>query len=231
MGRINLDLTAAARIRAAALEQFAARGVAATSIRDVARAARVSPGLVQHHYRSKAGLRRAVEEFVSRRAIETFGQPFVDPSPVETTMQLAGRISAFIRDNPAAFAFIGRSLLEGDAAGLALFERLMGLARAQVDRLHAAGLLRPDLDLEWTALHVVLIDVGAYLLEAGLGRYLGAPLRTEQSLARMERATAALFLRGVFRAGTPGKRAGSAAINRGRAGGTRARSTRRRTRP
>jgi len=43
------DLNAAARIRNAALEGFAANGVAATSIRDVAAAAGVSPGLVQHH--------------------------------------------------------------------------------------------------------------------------------------------------------------------------------------
>lgn len=230
MARPDLDLTGAARIREAALEQFAAHGVVATSIRDIARAAHVSPGLVQHHYRSKAGLRRAVEDFVTRRAIEAFGQPVADPSPVETTTHLAGRISAFIRDNPAAFAYVGRSLLEGDAAGLALFERLMRLARAQVDRLQAAGLLRSDLDLEWTALHVVLIDVGAYLLEAGLGRYLGAPLRTEKSLARMERATAALFLHGVFRADTRARRRDAPAINPDRAAGKRARSSRRRTR-
>lgn len=230
MGRIDLDLTAAARIREAALEQFAARGVAATSIRDVARAARVSPGLVQHHYRSKAGLRRAVEDFVTRRAVETFGQPYADPSPVETTSQLAARISAFIRDNPAAFSFIGRSLLEGDAAGVALFDRLMALARAQVDRLQAAGLLRSGLDLEWTALHVVLIDVGAHLFEAALGRYLGQALRTERGLARMEGATAALFLHGIFRPPRPASAQQTGTINRGRAAGTRARSSRRRTR-
>src|SRR5437899_7555139 len=69
------DLTAVARIRNAALRHFAARGVAATSIRDVARAARVSPGLVQHHFHSKARLRRAVDEFVIRRALEAVGTP------------------------------------------------------------------------------------------------------------------------------------------------------------
>src|SRR5437867_3678661 len=48
------DLTGAARIRDAALRQFAARGVAAASIRHVAKAAGVSPGLVQHHFRSRS---------------------------------------------------------------------------------------------------------------------------------------------------------------------------------
>jgi len=40
---------------------FAARGVSAVSIRDVAEAAGVSPSLVIHHYGSKDGLRVAVE--------------------------------------------------------------------------------------------------------------------------------------------------------------------------
>jgi AcrR family transcriptional regulator len=193
------DLTAAARIRDAALRRFAARGVAATSIRDVARAARVSPGLVQHHFRSKEGLRRAVEDFVVREATEAFGQPIAGDSATEASTRIASRISAFIRTHPAMFAYVGRSLLEGDATGLELCARLLVLARAQVDRLAGQGLFRADLDLDWTALHVVLIDVGAYLLEPGVSRYLGAPLLGEAGLARMEKATTALFLKGIYR--------------------------------
>ena len=125
------DLTAAARIRNAALRHFAARGVAATSIRDVARAARVSPGLVQHHFRSKARLRRAVDEFVIRRALEAFGTPIGGGPAREIALQLGSRIAEFIRANPDVFAYIGRSLLEADKPGLELLERLLVLARAQ----------------------------------------------------------------------------------------------------
>ena len=50
------DLTANARIREAALELFAADGVAATSMRSVAAKAHVSPSLVVHHFGTKAGL-------------------------------------------------------------------------------------------------------------------------------------------------------------------------------
>jgi len=227
MARLDTDLTAAARIRDAALREFAARGVSGTSIRDVARAARVSPGLVQHHFRSKAGLRRAVEEFVTRRAMEALGDLHPEASAAETTTQIAGKISAFIRENPGAFAYIGRSLLEGDAAGVALFERLLDLARAQIDRFRDAGLLRADLDLDWTVLHVVLIDVGAYLLESGLVRYLGEPLRSGRGLERMERATAALFLKGIFR--QDDERAPARTKTRGRPTGARQSRARRRS--
>jgi len=193
------DLTAAARIRDAALQQFAKQGVGATSIRDVAKAAGVSPGLVQHHYRSKAGLRRAVERFVVERAIATFGRPIGGRSPAESSVRIGSEISAFVRANPHVFAYIGRSLLEADEAGLQLFERLLELARAQFDRLVADGLLRSDVDRDWTALHVILIDVSAHLLEPALSRFLGEALRSEKGLLRMEKATDALFLKGVYR--------------------------------
>src|SRR5438067_281722 len=192
------DLTAYARIRNAALELFASRGSAGTTIRDVARAAGVSPGLVQHHFQSKAGLRKAVEEFVSRRALESFGEPIGGESPAESSAQIGAKISAFIRENPAAFAYIGRSLLEADEAGLELFDGLLALARAQLDRIAARGLLRTDVDRQWAALHVILIDVAAYLLEPALSRYLGEPLLGENGLRRMERATQALFLNGIY---------------------------------
>jgi AcrR family transcriptional regulator len=224
MARVDSDRTAAARIRDAALREFAARGVAATSIRDVARAARVSPGLVQHHFRSKAGLRRTVEDFVAGRAREAFSERFDQRSVEELSSRISAKISEFIRENPDVFAYIGRSILEGDPAGVALFEGFLRLARAQIDRLQSTRLLRPDLDPEWTALHVVLIDLGAYLLEAGVSRFLGESLRSEPALARMEHATVQLFVQGVFRAG-PGTTRAKAAPRRRRA--TRARKPRR----
>lgn len=58
------DLTARAKIRDAAIELFAEAGYRGTSIRDVARAAGVSGGLVQHHFGSKEGLRSGCDEYV-----------------------------------------------------------------------------------------------------------------------------------------------------------------------
>src|SRR4029450_2363894 len=58
------DTTGRARIRDPALEQFALHGFEGATIRDIAEAAGVSPGLVQHHFRSKEGLRRACDEAV-----------------------------------------------------------------------------------------------------------------------------------------------------------------------
>jgi AcrR family transcriptional regulator len=58
------DLTARARIRDAALDQFAKHGIKGATIRSIAEAAGVSTGLVRHHFGSKDGLRRACDEAV-----------------------------------------------------------------------------------------------------------------------------------------------------------------------
>ena len=58
------DRTARAAIRDEALRLFAAQGPDAVTVRQVAAAAGVSPGLVMHHFGSKAGLRAAVDEHV-----------------------------------------------------------------------------------------------------------------------------------------------------------------------
>jgi AcrR family transcriptional regulator len=58
------DLTARARIRDAALGQFAEHGFERATIRGIASAAGVSPGLVRHHFGSKQALRDAVDAHV-----------------------------------------------------------------------------------------------------------------------------------------------------------------------
>lgn len=65
------DLSARARIRQAALQEFAAHGFKGASIRGIARAAGVSPGLVQHHFGTKDGLREACDAYVMQFLQET----------------------------------------------------------------------------------------------------------------------------------------------------------------
>ena len=53
------DLTARARIRDAALLHFGEQGFDRATIREIARTAGVSSGLVRHHFGSKQALREA----------------------------------------------------------------------------------------------------------------------------------------------------------------------------
>ena len=61
------DLTARARIRDAAIQLFAERGIAAATIRDIAQAAGVSSGLVRHHFGSKEALHDVCDAYAKER--------------------------------------------------------------------------------------------------------------------------------------------------------------------
>jgi AcrR family transcriptional regulator len=60
----SADLTATARIRDAAIEQFGQHGFG-VGLRTIAEAAGVSAALVIHHFGSKDGLRKACDDFVA----------------------------------------------------------------------------------------------------------------------------------------------------------------------
>lgn len=194
------DLTTYARIRNAALEGFATRGPAATSIRDVADAAGVSPGLVQHHFGTKAGLREAVDAYVASVATEAFvgvdAQELADP-----VRELGERINSVVRDHPTALRYVARSVAEGDEAALRLFDTFFALAREQWSRLAEAGRLHAEVDLDWAALHVVVFNLGTVLFEEAVSRALGEASADPEELERCNAATCDLFQRGVFRAG------------------------------
>jgi AcrR family transcriptional regulator len=202
MGAAELDeRTGAARIRDAALRLVAERGFAATSIRSVADAAGVSPGLVQHHFRSKAELRRALDAFVVRRVSTSIPLPSGDGPPAKVARQIGDAVTELIRSNPLLFAYVRRSLIEGDEAGLQLFDAMVRLTRSRLEKLDQAGALRVGVDLGWAALHIVLFDAGALLLETAVNRHLEAPLLSDAGLARWGAATTALLTQGIFRSG------------------------------
>jgi AcrR family transcriptional regulator len=183
------------RIRAAALEGFARDGVEATSIRDVAKAAGVSPGLVQHYFSSKADLRAAVDQHVTEviRAMLA-----VRPIEGDVIADLSERLTRLVADHFAALKYLARGVAEGDDAALAIFDTLTQLCRDQLATLEPQGMLRDDLDLEWAALHTIIINLGTVILEPAVSRQLGRPFLNKREVARWKDATTKLFVSGEF---------------------------------
>jgi TetR/AcrR family transcriptional regulator, regulator of cefoperazone and chloramphenicol sensitivity len=193
------DLTAVARIRNAALDGFARDGVAGTSIRSVAEAAGVSPGLVQHHFPSKAALRIAVNGYVIRIAREAFADVPVDGDVAAIFEDFGDRITALVREHPTALRYVARAAAEGDPAALDLFDGFVAITEAQQGRLADAGLLEPSLDRTWAALHLVVFNLGTMMLEEAIDRHLPEPFRREESLERWNAAGTAFFRRALTR--------------------------------
>ena len=196
---LDSDLTAKARIRDAAMALFAAEGVAGTPLRAVAKAAGVSPGLIVHHYGSKDGLIRAVDEAVLERIREA-----VSTVPVEVegaaddlVTRRAGIVAALLRSDPALFDYLGRALVERTRASAELFHRLFAFT-ARDEALVAAGALRGDTDPFWRAMNQVVLIVGPLLLRPLVERELGGELFSEENVNRWMRARADLLQRGIY---------------------------------
>ena len=199
------DLTAYARIRNAALALFAARGVAATTIRDVAHAAGVSPGLVQHHFGTKDGLRKAVDEFVIADAMSTFTDL---PEPLEErSAEFAARMGAVTRDHPAAVRYLARAASEGSELGLQGFEEIVAFGVQEFRAMEEAGQLGPDLDLEWAVLQMLLFNLSTIMFEPAISHALGQPIMSDEGRRRVNAAATRLFTVGFTR--TPAPRARS----------------------
>ncbi|HEY1687790.1 MAG TPA: TetR/AcrR family transcriptional regulator [Solirubrobacteraceae bacterium] len=193
------DLTPYARARNAALEGFARDGVASTSIRDVAKAAGVSPGLVQHHFPTKAALIQAVNDYVIEIATDAFSKPPASSSPTNVQQELGDRVTAFMREHPTALLYVARSTADGDEAVLGIFDAFLRIAQAQWQTLADHDLLRVDADLTWAALHVVVLNLGTILLTEAINRHLPASFFSDEQLERWNAASNALFREGMYR--------------------------------
>jgi len=94
-----VELTTVERIRNAALRMVAVQGVSGTSLRAVAAAAGVSLGLVQHHFATKAGLIKAVDDYVFAAVINQITQPVPDTAS-DSVAEISDRVTAMISQNP-----------------------------------------------------------------------------------------------------------------------------------
>ncbi|GIF19634.1 AcrR family transcriptional regulator [Actinoplanes tereljensis] len=108
------DLTARARIRDAAIELFADRGIDGATIRDIALKAGVSSGLLRHHFGSKEGLRDACDEFVVSEltGVQTRFMEFPSLNRIEPEWLRMQR-------------YLIRSLVDGSPTAQVLFDRLV----------------------------------------------------------------------------------------------------------
>ncbi|HXD53675.1 MAG TPA: TetR/AcrR family transcriptional regulator [Solirubrobacteraceae bacterium] len=193
------DLSTYARIRNAALEGFAENGVAGTSIRDVAAAAGVSPGLVQHHFGTKSRLRDAVDEFVVEVAIETF-RDLVPGDGEEVWAAMGATTTDWVRDNAVALRYVARSLTEGDDGAARTLDALVTIARASwLEPLKRGGALDPEVDEQWAALHVIVFNLATVLMEPAISAQLGAPFFSPEQLQRWNLATTQLYRRALTR--------------------------------
>ncbi len=118
------DLTARARIRDAALAEFGEHGFEGATIRGIADAAGVSPGLVQHHFGSKEALRQAcddaVMDLVRQKLAATRDGSITSPA------FLAGLYAAA----PPLVRYLARAIVDGSPAAASLVDEVVAASEA-----------------------------------------------------------------------------------------------------
>lgn len=155
------DLSTRARIRNAAIEEFAIRGFGA-SVRDIAARAGVTAGLITHHFGSKDNLRSECDTEVIRqyRTIKGGGTAM---SPAQSIAVLAE-----LDEYAPMFVYILRSVRDGGEAGIQFLEQMIREAIAFSAEGEKSGLIRPSRDPEARARYLVTSSLGGILLQLSL---------------------------------------------------------------
>ncbi|TDD38728.1 TetR/AcrR family transcriptional regulator [Nonomuraea terrae] len=172
------DLTARARIRDAAMALFAERGVKAATIRGIAEAAGVSPGLVQHHFGTKEELRQACDEYVlsyvrEQVAVGITGHNLGDPEYIENVHRSA----------PPLMHYLGRALVDGSPGAAAMFDELVN-----VTEQHLSSDDRSEADHRARATVLTAMKLGITVLHDHVSRALGTDLYGPQGALRVGKA-------------------------------------------
>ncbi|MFV8162532.1 TetR/AcrR family transcriptional regulator [Mycobacterium sp. 134] len=135
----NEDLTAKARIRNAALDLYSKSGPDRISLRAIASEAGVTLGLVQHHYKTKAGLRDAVDQLV----VDYFATALAEVPDAEHPADLAAARDEAVRRmlaaNPPVVDYVRRAVLDPSGENLHLLDVLVDLTAREVSSLRKSG--------------------------------------------------------------------------------------------
>jgi TetR/AcrR family transcriptional regulator, regulator of cefoperazone and chloramphenicol sensitivity len=205
---ISDDRTTRAVIRDEALRLFAARGPDAVTVRQIAAAAGVSPGLVIHHFGSKEGLRNVVDQHVlgmfGAMLGELTSEDLYDPAAAGS---LAEAIVRHLPPDSPVPAYLRRLLLAGGDAGRELFGQLYQGARATLDALVAVGLAAPGKDPRVRAAILMSNDLAVLLLRDHLTDVLGEDPLSVAGMARWGRELLGIYAAGLLAAPPPGNEA------------------------
>ncbi len=197
------DLTARANIRNVALRLFAERGHDAVTVREIAAAAGVSPGLVVHHFGSKEGLRAAVDAHAAASFDAVFAElDGQDVAEMLTSGEATSSVAeAFARAFPLGSplpAHLRRLLLTEDPAGAALFGRWYAATRRLLDAMVEQGVAAPSEDPAALAAFLLVNDLAVILLRNQIAAAIGDDPLTPAGLDRWARNVTAVYIGGAF---------------------------------
>lgn len=174
------DLTARARIRNAALEHFAESGFDRATIRDIARTAGVSPGLVRHHYGSKDDLRRACDDYALAALRAYAGRALSSEGLSDPAIVAEGRFTAHPYQR-----YLARALIDDSPAAAQIFDEMVALTEGFLRRTDQDRPDPPVADRRTRAALMVAMALGVPAFQAHLSRSIGADILSPEGDRRV----------------------------------------------
>ena len=186
------DLSARAKIRQAAMAQFAEHGYEKTTIRGIAAAAGVSAGLVRHHFGSKQGLRDAVDTHVLNEVRRINDEVMVDVERGDFAATTASRtvMRPFL-------PYLARALVDGSPIVATLFDQMVELTEPWFKLLDLSRPGESTVDVRVRAAVFNAMALGVPLLHEHIARVVGADLTTPEGDRVIANALLDLYSRPV----------------------------------
>jgi TetR/AcrR family transcriptional regulator, regulator of cefoperazone and chloramphenicol sensitivity len=165
------DLTARARIRNAALRYFTDYGFDRATIRDIARAAGVSPGLVRHHFGSKDELRKACDAY----ALEAL-HAYVEQAMTEKGLN-DPKLVAEARDPMHPYQrYLARALIDESEAAAQIFDEMVAMTEQLLRQIDKQRPDPPVADLRVRASLTVAMALGIPAFQTHISRSIGTDI-------------------------------------------------------
>jgi TetR/AcrR family transcriptional regulator, regulator of cefoperazone and chloramphenicol sensitivity len=173
------DLTARARIRNAALQYFTEYGFDRATIRDIARAAGVSPGLVRHHFGSKDELRKACDTYALEALHAYVEQAMTDEGLNPETIAEA-------RDPLHPYQqYLARALIDESEAAAQIFDEMVAMTEQLLQRIDKQRPDPPAADLRTRAAVTVAMALGIPAFRAHISRSIGTDILSSEGDRRV----------------------------------------------
>jgi AcrR family transcriptional regulator len=177
-----------------ATKAFARDGIAATSLRAIAKEAGVSPALVVHHFGSR-------EQLIEDCIIKALGlwvsekQEFVDVSLSTAVTKWQGAIDK----HGMKLQFFRQVLLAGGVPANALFSRMVKETEMVVEAQIAKGQMRSVENQKEIALLMTMNELAPLLLQSQLSDFLGESHLAPETKDRLSAARLELLTKGILR--------------------------------
>ena len=177
-----------------AVEMFAEKGFAETSLRAIAKRAEVSPALLIHHFGTKDAL---VKEAISK----TLGSWVAGEKAavLDDESNQVQNWQTFMEKGATPLNFFRQVLLAGGEYSQRLFDAAVSESEVLLDQMQSVGRLREISDKQTTALIMAVSGLGSVLLMNQIEKSMGGSISSDQVASKLMNSNSEMLRDGIFK--------------------------------